>query len=583
MSAADDKEGSEVGPKARRTDPRVRDARLLPKEALRGRPRKSAIVDCGWGRLLFGQTFDDVHALVAELTQEKPDQRDIAVYVQDPHVAVRLAPDRIFLDPSHIYRLWLQHYRPSRETPPGFIVRQAQGDDEAAAINRVYARCGMVETTQAFLRQAAPSRLVTVFVAEEAGTGAILGVVMGVDHVRAFEDPENGSSLWSLAVDPGSSAPRVGEMLTRRLAEHFQARSRAFMDLSVMHDNAAAIALYERLGFQRAHTFTLKYKNPLNESLYIAEAPSGELNPYATIIIDEARRRGIVVDILDEQANVFELAHGARRIRCRESLSDLTSGVASETCRDKALTMRLLRKAGLETPEQVDDVDEAVTLLSRCGSVVVKPADGEGGAGVAVDLRSEGELVAAISQARAISSRVLVETFHPGKDLRIVVIGEEAVACAVRKPPTIRGDGRTHMRALIERQSRRRAAATQGESRIPIDTETERCLGAQGYSLDDVPALGAEVLVRRTANLHTGGVLHDVTDDVHEDLKEAALKAARTLDIPVAGVDLLAPDVTKSDYVIIEVNERPGLANHEPRPTASKFIDLLFPLTVRRR
>ena len=55
--------------------------------------------------------------------------------------------------------------------------------------------------------------------------------------------------------------------------------------------------------------------------------------------------------------------------------------------------------------------------------------------------------------------------------------------------------------------------------------------------------------------------------------------ASRTLDIPVTGLDLLVPAVDGPDYVIVEANERPGLANHEPQPTAERFIDLLFPAT----
>ena len=34
---------------------------------------------------------------------------------------------------------------------------------------------------------------------------------------------------------------------------------------------------------------------------------------------------------------------------------------------------------------------------------------------------------------------------------------------------------------------------------------------------------------------------------------------------------------TEPDYVFIEANERPGLANDEPQPTAERFVDLLFP------
>jgi D-alanine-D-alanine ligase-like ATP-grasp enzyme len=84
----------------------------------------------------------------------------------------------------------------------------------------------------------------------------------------------------------------------------------------------------------------------------------------------------------------------------------------------------------------------------------------------------------------------------------------------------------------------------------------------------------------KTANLHTGGTIHDVTDELHPELSAAAVAAARCLEIPVTGLDFIVPDVQGPDYVIIEANERPGLANHEPQPTAQRFIDLLFPETA---
>ena len=83
--------------------------------------------------------------------------------------------------------------------------------------------------------------------------------------------------------------------------------------------------------------------------------------------------------------------------------------------------------------------------------------------------------------------------------------------------------------------------------------------------------------MRRTANLHTGGTIHDVTAEVHPDLRTVAVAAAEAIGIPVTGIDLLVPDVTAPEYVFIEANERPGLANHEPQPTAAAFVDFLFP------
>ncbi len=99
-------------------------------------------------------------------------------------------------------------------------------------------------------------------------------------------------------------------------------------------------------------------------------------------------------------------------------------------------------------------------------------------------------------------------------------------------------------------------------------------------SLESVLPAGEEITVRKTANLHTGGTIHDVTKKLHPNLVEAAEAAARAIEIPVVGLDFIVPDVQGPDYMIIEANERPGLANHEPQPTAERFIDLLFPETI---
>jgi D-alanine-D-alanine ligase-like ATP-grasp enzyme len=164
----------------------------------------------------------------------------------------------------------------------------------------------------------------------------------------------------------------------------------------------------------------------------------------------------------------------------------------------------------------------------------------------------------------------------------VVVIDHAVVAAAVRRPATIVGDGTHTVAELITAQSRRRAAATGGESTIPLDDLTIETVRASGLGLDDVVEDGRQLRVRRTANLHTGGTIHDVTDVLHPALADAAVRASEVLDLPVTGLDLLVPAVDGEDYVVIEANERPGLANHEPQPAAERFVDLLFPETRRR-
>ena len=196
---------------------------------------------------------------------------------------------------------------------------------------------------------------------------------------------------------------------------------------------------------------------------------------------------------------------------------------------------------------------------------------------MAINLTTLEEVSQAVAHAQRFDSRVLLESFHPGYDLRIVVIGHEVVAAAIRHPAQVIGDGTHSVKALIEAQSRRREAATAGESRIPMDEETERTVRAAGHEYGDILPAGERLAVRRAANLHTGGILEDVTERLHPALADAAVRAARALDIPVVGLDFMVGDASQPDYVIIEANERVGLANHEPQPTAERFVDLLFP------
>jgi GNAT-family acetyltransferase (TIGR03103 family) len=222
--------------------------------------------------------------------------------------------------------------------------------------------------------------------------------------------------------------------------------------------------------------------------------------------------------------------------------------------------------------------DEA--FLRECKALVVKPAQGEQGRGVHVNITSPGELRAAVDDVKRMCPIVVLEEYVQGEDLRVVVINFKVVAAAIRRPAQVTGTGRHTIAALIEKQSRRRAAATGGESSIPVDEETTRCLAAQGLGLEEILPEGTRIPVRKTANLHTGGTLHDVTEDLSEDLREISELIAKTLNIPVVGLDFIVKSHEASDYALIEANERPGLANHEPQPTAERFIDLLFPQTA---
>jgi GNAT-family acetyltransferase (TIGR03103 family) len=305
----------------------------------------------------------------------------------------------------------------------------------------------------------------------------------------------------------------------------------------------------------------------------------GQINRYTQIIVDEASSRGIAVEILDPVLGELRLVLNGRAVTTVESLSELTSAVAFRRCDDKLLTRRVLERADLPVPEGRPASFDAGDLefLAAWKDIVVKPARGEQGRGITVGVTTPDGLDRARRAAQEHWNEVLLERRCDGVDLRALVIGNELVAASVRRPPTISGTGQLCIRELIEQASRIRSAATGGASQIPLDDITVDTVRRAGYELDDVLPAGVNLIVRGTANLHTGGTIDDVTDDLHSAVASVALAAARAINLPVAGVDLIIDAVDKPQAVIIEVNEQPGLANHEPRPTAARFVDLLFP------
>ncbi|WP_051215529.1 N-acetylglutaminylglutamine synthetase [Granulicoccus phenolivorans] len=546
-----------------------------------GEWKHDTVLDLGWGRLVFGNTFTDHDDLGQVLRDETSGRRDICIYLTDPHILVALHPADFFIDPSLTYRRELTEPVP---WPDSELVRIEEATEEdLPRINRIYQMNKMVPAElDQMLHNRREEPGVTYFVARD-DRGAVIGTVTAIDHKQVVGPAAHGAGLWCLAVDPDNVVPGVGGMLTDAVCAWAYRRGLEFVDLSVMYDNTPAITLYERRGFQQVPVLSVKRKNSINEALFAAPPTEGldDLNPYARIIADEAIRRGIRVRILDPHTGYLELEHGSRTVITQESLSQYTSAVAMSRCQDKRVTRAVVEEVGVRVPRGVAATFGPADLefLAEVGSVVVKPARGEQGAGITIGVETAEELEAALNRAGGHGAEILLEEFCTGEDLRVLVIDGKVVAAAIRRPARVIGDGKKTVRELIEYTSRRRQAATGGESRIPMDDLTTSYVEQQGHTMDEVLEAGTVLPVRRTANLHTGGTLHDVTEELHPELAKAALTSAKAIGIPVTGIDLLVPAADQPEYVFIEANERPGLANHEPNPTAQAFISYLFPNT----
>ncbi len=322
------------------------------------------------------------------------------------------------------------------------------------------------------------------------------------------------------------------------------------------------------------------------------------LGPSTRSIVDAAKAKSIPWRRLNE-GSLVQLGYGIHQRRICTAETDSTSAIAESIAQDKELTRSLLRSIGIPTPEgrAVESAEDAWEAAEDIGlPVVVKPQYGNHGRGVATNLQSQEQVIAAYNAAREEGRSIVVERHAPGDDYRMLVVGGKLVAAARREPAHVIGDGQSTVQKLIDKineDPRRSDGHSTSLSLIKIDAVALGVLLAQGMTPDTIPPVGKKVLIRRNANLSTGGTAADVTDEVHPDVARHAIEAARVVGLDIAGVDIVAQDISQplqgQRGVIVEVNAGPGLRMHiepssgKPRPVGESIIDMMFPGTSNGR
>ncbi|WP_334186853.1 cyanophycin synthetase [Noviherbaspirillum sp.] len=319
-------------------------------------------------------------------------------------------------------------------------------------------------------------------------------------------------------------------------------------------------------------------------------AESVSLGPSTACIVDAAADRGIPALRLNS-GNLVQLGYGARQHRIWTAETDQTSAIAESISSDKDLTKSLLRSCGVPVPEGriVSDIDDAWEATQDIGvPVVVKPSDGNHGRGVSTNLTTREEIEAAYRLAEEEGSEVIVERFIPGDEHRLLVVGGKMVAAARGEIATVTGDGVSTILQLIDTQINtdpRRGTTEEFPLNLVLIDEDPAVLlelTRQGLTPDTVLEAGKQILVQRNGN-----VAFDVTPLVHPSVAAAAALAARIVGLDIAGVDLVAEDISRpldeQGGAIVEVNAGPGLLMHlkpadgEPRPVGEAIVNHLFP------
>jgi cyanophycin synthetase len=281
--------------------------------------------------------------------------------------------------------------------------------------------------------------------------------------------------------------------------------------------------------------------------------------------------------------NVYRFGWGAKARWLDSSFTDVTPTISAQLARNKLATAALLRQAGIPVPDhgRVLDADAAEKLATQLGyPVVVKPANLDGGRGVAAGLTSASAVRKAFEVAVRLSSIVLVEKHFEGRDYRLQVFQNEVFWVADRVPGGVTGDG---LRSVTDLLAELNADPRRGDpgsaallKRIPLDEEALELLGMQALSPLAIPPVNVFVRLRRAANVASGGVPVPALEKAHPDNLALAVRAARVLRLDLAGVDLLMPDISRSwlesGAAICEVNAQPQMSPHLPAYVLSRLV-----------
>jgi D-alanine-D-alanine ligase-like ATP-grasp enzyme len=317
------------------------------------------------------------------------------------------------------------------------------------------------------------------------------------------------------------------------------------------------------------------------------------LGPSSRAILRAARRRNIPYMRLNS-GSLVQLGEGRRQRRIWTAETDATSAIAEAIASDKDLTKRLLRQVGVPVPHgrAVVSAADAWKAAQEIGfPVVVKPCNANHQRGISIELSTEPEILKAYDWAikDGETNEILVEQFAIGHHHRLLVVGNQLVAAAKGHNESVLGDGISTIEQLVDRENqdpRRGEAYTDPLGLIKLSEPAIIELNKQGYHLQSVPADGKRVVVRRTGDLTT-----DCTEAVHPDTAEQAVLAARVVGLDIAGLDILANDISvpllEQRGAVVEVNAGPALSPHvsplygKPQKVGDAIVSMLFPSDQR--
>jgi D-alanine-D-alanine ligase-like ATP-grasp enzyme len=312
----------------------------------------------------------------------------------------------------------------------------------------------------------------------------------------------------------------------------------------------------------------------------------------AQIMINEALKRKIKVEVLDRKNNFIRLTKGKKTEYLYDAnYTSLDSQICTFIMENKHVSKIILKENGLNVAKGGIFYSEKEALDNykkfKNSDLIVKPNTTNFGIGINFAKKgNKKEYETAVKYAFKFDKSILVEEFIKGEEYRFLVLGFKVAGVVKRIPANVTGDGVHNIKQLIDLKNNDLKNYKKITDDEIMASEVEaNYLKTQGYSFSTILKKGQRVFVRKNSNVATGGDAIDMTDGVNALYKKIAEKGAKSVDAKICGVDIMIQDIKKKpsgkNYCIIELNPNPGLTIHKyilggkVRPVEKLTLDLL--------
>lgn len=320
------------------------------------------------------------------------------------------------------------------------------------------------------------------------------------------------------------------------------------------------------------------------------------------ILIYEMLKRGISVEVIDEQLELIKTSYNGHEELIYDRDSSITPYSISVLAGDKGITKEILNRNGISVPTGAvfsanyrSDFIKAFEVLN-C-PVVLKPVFGSHGYDVYTNLRTKEEVIEALAKiikTKGEKAKVLIEEYFAAQEYRVFVTKNKDYAVLLRDPAHVYGDGTSTIEELIAIENYRRMnPRTNALCEILVDDEMLSFMKKNNLHMDDIPKYGQKVYLRPNSNVAMGGICEDYTDRVHPSVIDIGMRVLSSFPgMPYVGIDYMTNCIEKPQnedtYRIIEINTVPGVHMHfrpaigKSRNIAKYMVDLIYPETKER-